>query len=205
MLCIPSVTRLYGAYSSKYIQVLTLRISDSWRISSIKAGCAWIKRTFQDMAMYSRIKYQFPGEFSVFQVVLTWRMPIFQPVACFFFFTPRTLLSWKVLLVPSGADLYQGSFLRYSKVFVQLISISWRNFFNTIKTRFIMCAFQDTARVLCMDSRFLCKISSLQRVWAWIERTFQVIIMFSSTEAQFLGDFSSTQAGRPHVKCASKI
>lgn len=40
------------------------------------------------MAMYSRIKYQFPGEFSVFQVVLTWRMPIFQPVACFFFFLP---------------------------------------------------------------------------------------------------------------------
>lgn len=199
MLCIPSVTRLYGAYSSKYIQVLTLRISDSWRISSIKAGCAWIKRTFQDMAMYSRIKYQFPGEFSVFQVVLTWRMPIFQPVACFFFFYPQNLI---ILESSLGS---KWDFLRYSKVFVQLISISWRNFFNTIKTRFIMCAFQDTARVLCMDSRFLCKISSLQRVWAWIERTFQVIIMFSSTEAQFLGDFSSTQAGRPHVKCASKI
>lgn len=33
----------------------------------------------------------------------------------------------------------------------------------------------------------------------------QVIIIFSSTEAQFLGDFSSTQAGRPYVKCTSKI
>lgn len=29
--------------------------------------------------------------------------------------------------------------------------------------------------------------------------------MFSSTEAQFLGDFSSTQAGLPYVNCASKI
>lgn len=56
-----------------------------------------------------------------------------------------------------------------------------------------------------MDSQFLCEISSLQRVWAWIKRTFLGIIIFSSTEAQFLGDFSSTQAGRPYVKCTSKI
>lgn len=55
MLCLPSVTRSYGAYFSKYIKVLTPRIADSGRILSILLGRARRKCPFQDTATNLRM------------------------------------------------------------------------------------------------------------------------------------------------------
>ena len=81
--------------------------------SLIKAGCAWIKRTFQDIAMYSRIKYQFPGEFSVFQGGLAWRMPLSQGITSLLF-PELGKLSWFQVGLTCIKDTFQDIASFYS-------------------------------------------------------------------------------------------
>lgn len=84
MLCNPSVTGLYGDYFSKYITVLTPRISESWRILSIQLGRACRKCTFQDIATNSSMQSLNIGTFSSLQAWLAFLNPSFQEIAGFF-------------------------------------------------------------------------------------------------------------------------
>lgn len=72
-------TRWYEVYFQPIARFLS-RIRVHFRVegSAIQAGYTLIKHTFQDIARYSRMEYQFLDKFSVFQVGRTYLNTTFQ-------------------------------------------------------------------------------------------------------------------------------